>query len=719
LESSAASQSAMRNIFLLLALAIVYGSLYPFDFAMSAATDSRVSALWGAHWSSSRGDILSNIGLFAPLGLIAAMAKPHWRWIGMLIAAFIFAHIIQVFQIWLPARDPSLLDTLLNVLGFLGGLFSYGLLHEKIGQLRFGKRIELHILIVVLAWPLAFMLPLVPTLDFQNIKNVIKDLVQAQSMSVPIILFHACGWFGFSAILSRFASLQKPWLALVLFCISMGAQPFLVQGNINQSQVIGGLLGLGLGFLFKTQSASRKSLFPAFLLTLALLVEGLWPGSNTNSSFNFLPLHSYLDGNLLANSRSIMRRLYFAAVLLLLWQGQSTNFITGIFVATILAAFILLGRLAFDLDRTCDLIDLMWPILASMTLAALKSTPPATAEKTKPIATAIPSKPLVSSTRTSTALKLIGLTAAVALAIYNVIKIAGVSYNVREIFAGGTSFISCILLAAALVILGSTSAIVTARVKQRGRRLLWYPISLCLGILFGYWLLQNAVSSESLYDILGSPVIFRDTADHNSLVRSAGLYLSNNIELGVRFIALTLPLFLWLTIWLLLLQFERGRHAMLTGLLAIAIAIPFFILARLITIEGTGTDNIIELIEPGRGFLLFIFLALLALVAAQAATVKRHSAASWAKASGVLVFGAIAGWMLLRYGLVQHLQKYGLSYSGVQFLFGPDRTTPLPESILFIRWCIAYAGIIAGLALASRWSMQLVTPFKPHSPNLA
>jgi hypothetical protein len=502
----------------------------------------------------------------------------------------------------------------------------------------------------------------------------------------------------------------------------MAAQPFLVQGSINQSQVIGGLVGVALGFVFKKQATNRKSMFPAFLLTVALLVEGLWPGSGANSKFSFLPLHSYLDGNLLANSRSIIRRLYFAAILLLLWQGQSKNYLTGAFIATILAVFTLLGRLAFDLDRSCDLIDLVWPILAATALAAFKSAPPAPAEKIQPIIATTSTIAPVSSPRMLAALKLIGLTLAVALAILNVIKIAGVSYNVRDIFAGGTSLLSCILLAAALVSLGSISAIVAARIKQRGRRILWYPLSLCTGTLFGYWLLQNAVSSESLYDILGVPIVFRDMAAHNSLVRGAGLYVSNNIELGVRFIALILPLFLWLTIWLLVLQFDARQLASrkaagFTGLLAVIIALPSFILARLITIEATATDNIVELIEPGRGFALFAFLALLGLIAAYATRVTHQSIASWGKAVGLFAFGAIAGWMLLRFGLVQQLQKYGLAYSGIQFLFGPDRTTPLPESTLFMRWCIAYSGIIAGLALSSRWAMSLVTDLKRHNPN--
>jgi VanZ family protein len=715
------SKNGLRSILLLLAFGIVYGSLYPFDFATSAATSVRIAALWGGHWSSSRGDILSNIALFMPLGLVAALAKPQQRWLLSITMTLIFAHIIQLLQIWLPARDPSLLDTLLNGAGFGAGILCYVVFQDKIKSLLSQKselqHINLPALITVLFWLLAYILPFVPTLDFQNVKNVAKAIMSAQNTSGQNILYHAAGWFAFTAICRRFAVLPNLWLASLIFVGCVAVQPFLRQATFDQSQLVGGVAGLALGYLFNKPSLNKKSFGPAVMLTLILLVEGLWPGSGSSTSFNPLPMHSYLDGNLLANSRSIIRRIYFASAMLLLWQGASKSFLSGVVVTTVVAIITLLGRAAFDLDRSIDLADLLWPTLAAVFLRALMTKAGAATQAIEPQVRQMESRAV--SGKLSSGIKIGALIAAVTAVFYIIVGLPGVSYNVRDLFAGRNSLFACLLLATALVVLASTSAITVALVKQRGRRLFWFPAMISVGVLLGYWLLQNAVSGESLYDVLGSPTIHRDFAGRNSIVHAAGFYLTTNIEMFIRFLALVMPLFLWLAIWLLIAQFDlttsRGqKNAGFTGIFALLIASPFFILSRLITIEGTATDNIVELIEPGRGLLLFIFMALIAFVAAALSVLRTRQITSWLRAICIFVFGAAAGWFLLRFGLVQQLQKYGLTYSGVQFLFGPDRIATLSDTALCLRWSAAYSAIIAGLALASRWAAQLV-----NNPDLA
>jgi hypothetical protein len=435
-------------------------------------------------------------------------------------------------------------------------------------------------------------------------------------------------------------------------------------------------------------------------------------------------MHSYLDGNLLANSRSILRRLYFASAMLLLWQGSSKSLLPGVVVTTVMAIIILLCRAVFDLDRSIDLADLLWPTFSAIALRALISkaatTAPASvveAQIRRPQSSNVPAT-------LSAGMKIGTLIGAITALFYVIVGLPGISYNVRDIFAGRNSLLACLLLALALVVLASTPAITAAWVKQRGRRLFWFPVMISMGILLGYWLLQNAVSGETLYDVLGVPVIHRDFAEHNSLVHAAGLYLTTNIEMFVRFLALVLPFFLWLAIWLLIAPLDltmarERKNAGITALFALLIAMPFFMLSRWITVEGTATDNIVELIEPGRGVLLFVFLALLAWVAATFSVPRTGKIASWVWAVGIFILGAVMGWLLLRFGLVQHLHKYGLTYSGVQFLFGPDRISTLADTTLFLRWCIAYLATVTGLALSSRWAAQLMFAPRLNSPSSA
>jgi hypothetical protein len=79
----------------------------------------------------------------------------------------------------------------------------------------------------------------------------------------------------------------------------------------------------------------------------------------------------------------------------------------------------------------------------------------------------------------------------------------------------------------------------------------------------------------------------------------------------------------------------------------------------------------------------------------------RHSAAGWA---AVLLFSCAAlpaGWVLLNAGLEPHVQKYGLVFSGTQFLLGPDRQHLLSTGALFARWVVVYISVVAVIAFGA------------------
>lgn len=87
--------------------------------------------LYGVTGSSLMGDVLLNLIGFVPLGfiLIALFSRIErlgagYRSLAVVLIAFVFSLSIEVTQGWIPSRDSSLLDLILNTLGgFLGVLF--------------------------------------------------------------------------------------------------------------------------------------------------------------------------------------------------------------------------------------------------------------------------------------------------------------------------------------------------------------------------------------------------------------------------------------------------------------------------------------------------------------------------------------------------------------------------------------------------------------------
>ena len=104
--------------------------------------------------------------------------------------------------------------------------------------------------------------------------------------------------------------------------------------------------------------------------------------------------------------------------------------------------------------------------------------------------------------------------------------------------------------------------------------------------------------------------------------------------------------------------------------------------------------------------LTFLFCALSAFV-------------SWAYFRGAAILGGAfvitllclpISWLLLNHGLEDDVGKYGLHFSGVDFLLGPDRKNLKSGSELFFRWSVLHLIIVIGLAFGSTLYLYWVRP---------
>jgi glycopeptide antibiotics resistance protein len=80
-------------------------------------------------WRSRRFyfDVIANIGLFYPLGLLLAGRFPRDRWteaFGLIGVGFMFSLGIEFFQVFCHNRHPSPIDLLSNTIGTTLGVYS-------------------------------------------------------------------------------------------------------------------------------------------------------------------------------------------------------------------------------------------------------------------------------------------------------------------------------------------------------------------------------------------------------------------------------------------------------------------------------------------------------------------------------------------------------------------------------------------------------------------
>ena len=112
----------------IVAAAIAYASLYPFDFAVPPAHERAWPRFWEAwRWSGSRSDALGNVLLFVPFGWAGCVAARRgrlraWAYPATAVISLLLALALQLAQIYLPSRTPALSDVGWNLVGAAAGI---------------------------------------------------------------------------------------------------------------------------------------------------------------------------------------------------------------------------------------------------------------------------------------------------------------------------------------------------------------------------------------------------------------------------------------------------------------------------------------------------------------------------------------------------------------------------------------------------------------------
>jgi glycopeptide antibiotics resistance protein len=257
---------------------------------------------------------------------------------------------------------------------------------------------------------------------------------------------------------------------------------------------------------------------------------------------------------------------------------------------------------------------------------------------------------------------------------------AFVPYNMRELFRPDAAWLSALLLALACVWL-AVWPVWLARRRVSGRvRLVQLPLGLLAYGVLAFLLLRGAVPEESLFDLVGSPV----------------LNWPRWLELGLRWIALAAIPGALLYLATQTVRRWRGRRL---GALHFWAALPPLALAYWGVVAQAATDNLTELIATPQPLafallcagLYAVFVAA-ALLASPAGTAQR--AARWAGVALSLPLAAVC----FHFGLAGEIDKYGQQFSALQFLLSSDRQHYASLPAIWLRYAVLHGLVIAALA---------------------
>jgi VanZ family protein len=350
---------------------IIYGSLYPFDFRVPQNGIGPLRTFLDS-WADKpgRGDFLSNILLYMPLGFFAihVIRRDSGWWLPMVFAVVLGSALslaMELTQYYDEGRDTAVSDFYSNALGTLLGAIAGRVMGGNIrGQaLReaAGNRVPLMFLT---AWVAYRLFPYVPTIDLHKYWDTLKPIVLHPSLTPYDLFRHTAIWLTVGTLIDGVVGPRRSWWAFPLFVAGvLFAKILIIDATLSVAEILGGVLALVLWFALGA-SARLRLTCAALLLGAYVVAARLEPFHflAQAGSFNWIPFFGLMEGSIEVDVLSFLEKffLYGSLVWLFTQAGLRLRFaaimIAAILLATSWAEIYLPGRSAEITDALMALL---------------------------------------------------------------------------------------------------------------------------------------------------------------------------------------------------------------------------------------------------------------------------------------------------------------------------------------------------------------------------
>lgn len=368
---------------------IAYGSLYPFHFVAPVSLQASFLAFLNErHLWTSRGDELGNFVLFMPLGAAAVISlrgnKPGWpRLIALFAGCAALSFVTQVLQICFPPRDAELADVVSNSFGALAGMLA-GLFIRRTMRVHL-PHVEKHAwvpLLILAAWMLGNLWPLVPSIDFAAWKTSVKPLFIAPALDWGSVLFHLAAVYFVAELIACFVSQEKVNRSVLLLVAIVLVGKVMVEGQrVQASFVLGSALGLLSSGAFRRIGRARL-LWLLALVFATYTVRSLLPVElrNEPAGMSLIPFASLLNGAMDINALSLANSVYFFVGMLWLVRRMRGNVVPiAVFLAAWVASIELIQR--WLVGHTSDITQPLLVLLAGLIVQVAGAEPELSARR--------------------------------------------------------------------------------------------------------------------------------------------------------------------------------------------------------------------------------------------------------------------------------------------------------------------------------------------------
>ncbi|MEQ1602884.1 MAG: VanZ family protein [Methylophilaceae bacterium] len=700
----------MRKLLLIIVLLISYGSLYPLDITTPS------SAAWKAFlydWSmqTSRGDLLGNIALFFPFGVVGvwslSIRNAIFRDILVLMLAFVLAFSLQLAQVWLPSRSAALVDVVWNMVGTGLGIFIAHLFAGRVGE----NKLTVHStrlapLALLILWLLTELLPLVPSLDLQKIKDALKPLIYGNEFSFSYFLIHAAGLLAAGAALSTFVAKPGRWLfGLLLFVLT--GKLVVVNLAVDYSILSGLLVGFLVWILISKLLSKKLFGLTFWVMFVAWTIAALMPFSiRYDGSYNSIPFASMLEGSMQTNVQKVAQSLFIYTGLL--WFVQKMVSRPNLAMSILLFWTCLLELIQMLLlGRTADITEPILIILIGWSLTSLKG------HQNIQVSSALTALPVTMPNSLKyyqapwlfLTVQVLGIT----LLIFGATHISSVPYNVKELISQSSPIKSALLLALTFSWVLSFPAWATKYLARSEGKYVLMPAFIFIHGIITWIILHISVPPESIHDIVGSPIL-NWPWEWERIGRFMALFVLWSVTL---FGAVMITLRTWVPNYSRLLW------------MWIIISTLLFPVSYFVVIKQAATDNLYELLDGGGTPVACMWVVAGIFVLALAGTQLARAAGSRFQVGAIqgILWGIISfplTYLALNAGFESYIIKYDQVFSAFQFLLSQDRAHYAEPTELLLRYAIVHGVLLLTIAVCQLpffWGAESASAYTSTSPT--
>jgi VanZ family protein len=371
----------VRRSLLLIVAIVAYGSLYPWNFEFTSAAGNPVRILlhgWPGEWDRYvLRDIILNVVIYTPLGLVAGLAFRQRRSRAFAATAaialgFLLSVSMELLQVYVPSRDPSLLDVLTNTLGTAAGAgfaicFEGGirqLMERRAGQFRAAA------MLLLLVWAVSELYPLFPEIGRSHLRQELTLLFRFRGFSIVETWANAAEWFAAGLALDAlFARMRTFGLAIAMLCVP--AQLVITGRSLTLAEIAGALIALALWHFVRRESRAR---WCAWMLGFAILLRQFQPFFflAVPQPFSWIPFAATLESSREAATAIIARKAFDYGALIWALRCAGAPFVrAGLAVAAVLAVTEAIQT--YLPGRSPEITD---PLLALLMMAVLRAISP-------------------------------------------------------------------------------------------------------------------------------------------------------------------------------------------------------------------------------------------------------------------------------------------------------------------------------------------------------